>query len=217
MGERTRDPLILLAAVATAWATSFAGTFQFDDWNVIVNDPRVASPAAWWRSMPGIRPLLKLTFSVDRASGLGVAGFHAVNLAVHATSSLLVLALLRRVAARTGADAPALRAAPLVGAILFAVHPVQVEAVTYVSGRSSSLSGMLALASAVAWLAGREPSRARERETARGPVRRWIWAVASPLLLAASLAVKEGAVVLELRAQAAQRRTVAQPANGDQH
>ena len=184
MTERRAEPLVLLAAVAAAWATSFAGVFQFDDWNVIVNEPRVATLRAWWGSMPGIRPLLKLTFAANRASGPGLAGFHAVNLAIHAASALLVLALLRRVASRTGAGEGPRRAAPLLGALLFALHPVQSEAVTYLSGRSSSLMGMLALGSAVAWLAGRE---------GRG---RWLSAGLSPALLVAALAAKEAAVVL---------------------
>jgi hypothetical protein len=184
--ERRRDVLVLLAAVSAAWATSFAGTFQFDDWNVIVNEPRVASLRAWWNAMPGIRPLLKLSFAANRASGLGLAGFHAVNLAIHAASALLVLALLRSVASRAGADDAPHRSAPLLGALLFALHPVQAEAITYVSGRSSSLMGMLALGSAVAWLAGRDGRR------------RWLSLGLSPLLLAAALSTKETAVVLPL-------------------
>jgi hypothetical protein len=182
--DRRRDALVLLVAVVAAWATSFAGTFQFDDWKVIVNEPRVASLAAWWGSMPGIRPLLKLSFAANRGSGLGLAGFHAVNLAIHAGSALLVLSLLRRVASRTGADGARHRAAPLLGALLFALHPVQAESVTYLSGRSASLAGMLALGSAVAWLAGRDGERRR------------LSLVLSPLLLAAALAAKETAVVL---------------------
>ena len=97
MSERRGDALVLLAAVAAAWAGSFAGTFQFDDWNVIVNEPRVATLSAWWESMPGIRPLLKLSFAANRQSGFGLAGFHAVNLAIHAAAALLALWLLRRV------------------------------------------------------------------------------------------------------------------------
>jgi hypothetical protein len=187
VSERRRDALVLLAAVAAAWAASFAGTFQFDDWNVIVNEPRVSSLRAWWDAMPGIRPLLKLSFAANRGSGLGIAGFHAVNLVVHATSGLLVLALLRRVASRTGAADRLHRAAPLLGALLFALHPVQSESVVYVSGRSSSLMGMLALASAVAWLAGRDGP---------GGGRRWLFLGLSPLLFAAALATKEAAVAL---------------------
>ncbi len=182
--ERRAQAAVLLAAVAAAWATSFSGTFQFDDWNVIVKEPRVASLGAWWGSMPGIRPLLKLSFAVNQASGLGLAGFHAVNLAVHAVSALLVLALLRRVAARCGPPGEAPQAAPLIGALLFALHPVQAEAVTYLSGRSSSLMGMLALGSAVAWVAGTD---------GRG---RWLSLGLSPVLFALALATKESAVVL---------------------
>jgi protein O-mannosyl-transferase len=182
--ERRADALVLLGAVAGAWATSFRGTFQFDDWNVIVDEPRVASLAAWWGSMPGIRPLLKLTWAANHESGLGVAGFHAGNLAVHAVAALLALRLLRHVAARAGVDGPAARAAPLLGAVLFALHPVQVEAVTYLSGRSASMAGALALGSAVAWLSAREGGRG------------WMGWGLSPLLFAAALATKESAVAL---------------------
>jgi tetratricopeptide (TPR) repeat protein len=175
---------VLLAAVAAAWASSFVGTFQFDDWNVIVNEPRVASLAAWWGSMPGIRPLLKLSWAANQQSGLGIAGFHAVNLAIHATSAFLVLRLLRRVAERTGATGPGARAAPLFGALLFALHPVQTESVTYLSGRSASMAGALALGSAVAWLSGRERRAG------------WMAAGLSPLLFAAALATRESAAVL---------------------
>ena len=171
---------LLAAAVLATYANALAGSFQFDDWNVIVDEPRVATVSAWWASMPGIRPVLKLSYAANRASGLGLAGFHAVNLAVHVASALLAWALLRRIAARLGAPP----AAALLGALSFALHPVQTEAVTYVSGRSSSLAGALALGSALAWLEGRE-----RRAT-------WLWAGLSPLLMALSLGVKETALVL---------------------
>jgi tetratricopeptide (TPR) repeat protein len=182
--DRKGDALVLLAAVLAAWATSFGGTFQFDDWNVIVNEPRVASLAAWWGSMPGIRPLLKLSWAANQASGLGLAGFHAVNLAFHATAALLALQLLRRLAERTGASDAGARWGPLLGALLFALHPLQTEAVTYVSGRSASMAGALALASAVAWISGREGAGG------------WRSGVLSPLLFAGALATKESVVVL---------------------
>ncbi len=76
------------------------------------------------------------------------------------------------------------RAAPLLGAILFALHPVQVESVTYLSGRSASMAGALALGSAVAWLSAREGGRG------------WMGWGLSPLLFAAALATKESAVAL---------------------
>jgi protein O-mannosyl-transferase len=190
-----RPLLAVLLTTCAAHATSFLGRFQFDDFKVIVGDPRVQGLAAWWRSMPGIRPLLKLSYALGHQSGLGLAGFHAVNLAVHCAAAALALLLLDRLGRRL--DPPAPRGAALAGALLFALHPVQVEAVTYLSGRSSSLSGALALASALAWVSGRDLGR-------RLPVHLW-----SPLLLACSLGVKEGAVVLPaalLLVEAADRR-----------
>ena len=186
---RPAGAAILALAVLAAFATSFAGGFQFDDWNVIVDEPRVQSLAAWWRSMPGIRPLLKLTFAANQASGLGLAGFHAVNLGVHLGAALLALALLRRLEAgfTHGDEVPAPgAAAALLGALLFALHPVQTEAVTYLSGRSSALAGLLALGSALAWVEGRRTGRP-------GLVHGL-----SPLLMLLSLGVKESAVALPL-------------------
>jgi len=172
----------LVLVTCAAYATSFAGTFQFDDWRVIVGDLHVQSLAAWWRSMPGIRPLLKLTYALDHQSGLGLAGFHAFNLAVHLASACLAYLLLERLGRRLPRPLPA--SAALAAALIFALHPVQTEAVTYLSGRSAALSGALALGSALAFTAGREGGRW------------WLVHLASPLLMALSLLVKEGAVVL---------------------
>lgn len=174
----------LVAAVAAAFATSFRGGFQFDDFRVIVGDPRVQSVAAWWRSMPGIRPLLKLTYALNHESGLGLAGFHAVNVAVHAVAAILAYGLLLRLGRRL--DLPDARPPALLGALVFALHPVQTEAVTYLSGRSSSLAGALALGSALAFEAGRDRGRASP----------WLVHLASPLLMLLALGVKEGAVAL---------------------
>jgi len=185
---------LLLLAAAPAWITSFGGAFQFDDWNVIVDDPRVASLAAWWRAMPGIRPLTKLSFALDHQAGLGLVGFHATSLAIHLAAALLALALLRRLEGWTvaagagGAALPARRTgwAALLGALLFAVHPVQTEAVTYLSGRAVALAALLSLASLGTWLRGRERGRP------------WLVHAASPLLLAGALASKESAAPLPL-------------------
>ncbi len=48
--------IIPAIAIVALWLPSLPASFQFDDWNVIVHEPRVHSLAAWWASMPGIRP-----------------------------------------------------------------------------------------------------------------------------------------------------------------
>lgn len=174
---------LVLAAGVLAYANAFRGDFQFDDWNVIVQDPRVQSLAAWRDSMPGIRPLLKLSYALNHASGFGLAGFHVVNLGIHLANGLLLLALLRQ----WHAPLPGSRAvAAAVAALLFTVHPVQTEAVTYLSGRSTSLAAMFVLSSLLAWVRGQRGRQA------------WLSHGLSPLLFACALATRETAAVLPL-------------------
>lgn len=164
--------------VVAAFFTSLHGAFQFDDYAVIVDNPAVHSWAAWLDSMPGIRPLLKLSYTANWVSGWGPVGFHLFNIACHAANALMALALFRRWPGAAG------NGAALIGALIFALHPVQTEAVTYISGRSVSLMAMFYLAAFLAWLHAHETGREHWRT------------VAAPLLFAAALATKETAWTL---------------------
>lgn len=176
---------LVLLLVGIAYANALQASFQFDDWDVIVRDPRVQDLAAWWSSMPGMRPLLKLSYALNHASGAGVAGFHAVNVLVHAGNGLLVLWLVRRFAAQLG-EAPAVAGwLALATALIFVLHPVQTEAVTYASGRSTSLSALFALGSIASWV--------QWRAQPGGPA--WLLA-ASLLLMLAGIATKETVAVV---------------------
>ncbi len=183
--ERTAPAALVGLALLAAYASSFGGGWQFDDWNVIVREAGAQSPAAWWASQPGIRPLLKLSYALNRASPFGLAGFHAVNLLIHLGNTLLVAALLRGLAAPGQRDAAHARAA-WIAAALFALHPVQTEAVTYLSGRSTALAALFALASLVAWQRGLD-----------APARRH-WPLLSLLLFGLALLCKEYVAVLPL-------------------
>ena len=127
---------LIAAAVAVAYANAVTASFQFDDWDVIAFQPLVHSIGAWWGSMPGIRPLLKLSYAANYAISPGPILFHVENVAIHAANACLILALLAK---RTT------RAIALTTALIFALHPAQTEAVTYVTGRSSELSTLFVL------------------------------------------------------------------------
>ena len=147
----------LTGAIAVSWAGSLGASFQFDDWNVVVGDPRVQSLAAWWHSLPGIRPLLKLSYALNHEIGGGARGFRVFNICVHALNAILLFGLFRRRARATKCGAALLVAAT--AAVLFALEPVQTEAVTYISGRSSSLAALPCLAALRCWeLALERPS-----------------------------------------------------------
>jgi hypothetical protein len=176
----------LVSAVAILWWPSLPYSFQFDDWNVVVEEARVQSLAAWWHSMPGIRPLLKLSYALNHEFPAGAAGFRAVNVILHAANVLLVFWLMAHAASRLLPQArpSAAAAAAVVTAALFAFHPVQTQAVTYVSGRSSSLVGFACLTSLalLVW--------SRQRPTARAPL------AAAVLAFVCALGVKESAIAL---------------------
>lgn len=178
------SPLLLVAAVALVYCNAFFGLFQFDDYNVIVNFDPVHSWSAWFATLPGIRPLLKLSYTLNWTSGLGRFGFHLFNVACHAGNTLLIYFIAQRWHETHGPVAPATTAVPLLTALIFALHPANTEAVTYISGRSVSLMALFYLAAFAAYLHAAPPSR-----------RAWA-GIASPLLFAAALAVKETAWTL---------------------
>lgn len=182
---------LLLAVVVAVYWPALPAAFQFDDWNVIAGDARVQSLADWWRSMPGIRAILKLSyalnFEIDRWVAVGTVGFRAVNIALHAANAVFLVAILRRVLTVT-IPAPSSMAVGLLAlmALIFALHPVQTESVTYISGRSNSLMATLALGSIYCWM--------RSDEAARP----WIWQILSTVLFLLACGAKESAVMTPL-------------------
>ena len=83
-------------------------------------------------------PLAYTSFALDAALwGMKPAGFHFTNTLLHALSAVVVFCLLRRLLNSTGGA--------VIGALLFALHPLQVEPTAWVTGRKDVLSGLLSL------------------------------------------------------------------------
>ncbi len=176
-----------LAAVLIAYLNSFTGVFQLDDYNVIVFNPSIHSWAAFWQEcFHGIRPFLKFTYTLCWISPTGVFTFHAFNLAVHLANTFIVFSLTARFLESRSETIPekALYPAACATALLFGLHPIQTEAVTYITGRSASLMTMFYLGSLGAYVKG-----AREK----GLVRLYIL---SPLLFLLAVATKETGITL---------------------
>ena len=165
---------LLAAVTVVAYLPSLAGPFQFDDYRVIVQDPAVHSWAALLaQAGAGVRPVLKASYALNWTLGAAPFGFHAVNIALHALNAVLLFLIGERIRGQAPNAAPV----AFVAALLFALHPMQTEAVTYVSGRSSSLMAAFYLSALLAYLANRP------------------WPV-SALLFAFALATRETAVTL---------------------
>lgn len=157
-----------VVAVVLAGAASYANSFdvplQFDDVDVIVGAPDVHATELSFEALaraghgfPLNRWLAHVSFAANHAlHGLRAPGYHVVNLAFHLGASLLVLALAMRLLSALGfGDDMARRRAATLAAILFAVHPVHTQAVTYVVQRMTSMGAFFALASVLLWFAAR--------------------------------------------------------------
>jgi protein O-mannosyl-transferase len=113
------------------------GSFHFDDYSVLSGNV--------WRTL-STRPLTAATFWLNRSvEGQNPVGYHAVNLALHLTVVVLVFVLLRRIVPFGAA---------FTGALIFAVHPMQAEAVNYTFARSSVLEAMFCVLAMLAWTIG---------------------------------------------------------------
>ncbi len=190
-GAGRRDPsdrlglvAALLLAVA-AYATSIGHDFVFDDLHVIVGNPLLHSIGNWrailaspWWGVELYRPLTSLTLAFDWWVGGGSPLlFHLVNVLLHAVATALVFVLARKYLPAFGAT---------VAALVFAVHPVHVEAVASVVGRAEVLATLLVLGAVLAYsLDG--------RLAAAGDIgrRRWFSSFGCLALLALALGSKE--------------------------
>lgn len=174
--------LWLALAVCLSYANVLNGAFQFDDYNVIVNEPHVHSWTNWFAGLgSGIRPLLKFSYTLDWTMHTGVVGFHVTNLLIHWMNAFLVYRLAHAYIGQQWLR-DRLRHVPLLTALLFACHPVNTEAVSYICGRSASLMTLFYLAALLSYVIG------RTRDS-----RIYLY-VGTPLLFILALAVKETAI-----------------------
>jgi tetratricopeptide (TPR) repeat protein len=143
-----RARFLLLAAALAAFGASLGSGFHLDDY-AIFSDPVLTSPSGWlgvwsWRQT---RPLTYLTFWLNyQTGGQDALGYHILNLLLHLGAVLLAYECLRRVLPERAA---------LAAAALFAVHPLQAEAVNYVWGRSIVLAALLCFGALLCWITDR--------------------------------------------------------------
>ena len=148
--EGPLSPRRLYLAVAACAAVVYVGClwnrFAFDDLYAVVLNPLVHHPSGIWQAFGRsywagnlnttvYRPLAVASFALDGMVG-SAAWFHAVNLLWHVAATVLVAVLARRWSGTQAA---------LVAGLLFAVHPVHVEAVANVVGRNELMAATFTL------------------------------------------------------------------------
>ena len=145
--------LVFLSALFIYWP-SIHYPFQFDD-VLFLQDSNVQNgrwTALVWPPTP--RLLTWLTFLVQyQISGPSPVAYHALNIVLHGLNSVLALLLLTQIFQFAGKSLPPLFA--FAGALVFALHPLQTEAILYVYQRSTLFGALFTFLAVVTYLSGR--------------------------------------------------------------
>ncbi|MBI5769749.1 MAG: tetratricopeptide repeat protein [Verrucomicrobia bacterium] len=176
--RRVLAAIALLAAAVAAYHNSLHGAFVFDDIDSLLENPTLRS---WWPPWsPFIpphsstdggltvsgRPVLNASFALNFAiSGTDPWSYHLGNLLIHAAAGLVLFGLARRtfglILARRGQPGAPADFLGFATALLWTVHPLQTESVTYVVQRAESLCGLFYLLTLYATSRSAEPGAGR--------------------------------------------------------
>ena len=153
---------IIVAATIAAYHNSFSVPFVFDDGPAIVENSTLRHLWPPWTALSpphgqGLtvegRPLLNFSLALNYAiGGTSSQGYHVVNLIIHALAALTLFGLVRRTLSALNSQLST--SVALATALLWAVHPLQTESVTYVVQRTESLMGLLYLLTLYAFVRG---------------------------------------------------------------
>src|SRR5438067_1074734 len=142
--------VVLAAVTISAYRPAWHGGFLWDDDAYIINNELLTAPDGWqriWFSLDSPSqyfPFTYSTFRIERALwGLNTIGYHWVDLLLHVANAFLVWAVLARLRV-PGA---------WLAAAIFALHPVQVESVAWITERKNVLMGFFFLLTLLAWIA----------------------------------------------------------------
>ncbi|MBC7365585.1 MAG: tetratricopeptide repeat protein [Undibacterium sp.] len=209
------SPALLVAAVVIAYANTFSVPFLFDDVLAIVENPTIrhlwplttslSPPAGQGLTVEG-RPLLNFSFALNYAvSGTAPWSYHLANIALHALAALTLFSLIRRTLAALSTprvESPTTLA--FYAALLWAVHPLQTESVTYIVQRAESLMGLLYLLTLYCFARGALPpprptlALVEGRPSENRPPRSAAWQTLAVLACALGMATKEVMVTAPL-------------------
>ena len=186
----------LVLTVLFAYANSLSAPFLWDDLRSIANNPTIRSLSTSWSPPAGTtvsgRPILNFSLALNYALGRdSVAGYHALNLAIHILAGLAVLGIVRRTLqqpALRGRYGSASVGLALAVALVWALHPLQTESVTYVIQRAESLMGLFYLLTLYCFIrfSAFSPGAPEGKELGRSP-----WAGLSILACLLGAATKE--------------------------
>jgi len=175
--------VVLTAITILAYRPAWHGGFLWDDDDYIIKNELLTARDGWqriWFSLDSPSQYFPFTYSTFRIEhalwGLNTTGYHWINLLLHVGNALLVWAVLARLKVPGS----------WLAATIFALHPVQVESVAWITERKNVLMGFFFLLTLLAWIAFAD-------ERTRRP---WILYCLALIFYALSLSAKATACTL---------------------
>ncbi len=153
--ENKNFHFIAAAAIAVmiliAYSNTFTASFHFDDNPAIVENPYIKNVTAdnIKKLLHGTRPVVNMSLLLNyQINGLNVIGWHIFNTLFHILNALLVYALIYntlKLPLLNDKYGSSSKRMAFFGALLFAVHPIQTQAVTYIISRTELLAAFFYL------------------------------------------------------------------------
>ena len=170
--KKTLPYIILTILVCLAYGNTLQHSFHFDDISSILEKP-------WIRGLDKIpdfifsysqRPLVILSFNINYAiSGFKEWSYHVFNITFHLLVVFLVYRLgkliVSHIPQKTSSVVNASNQIPLLAAAIFAIHPLNTQAVTYISSRSSIMATMFYLMAIILFSKGLYKTKEKEIKT----------------------------------------------------
>lgn len=163
--------LLILLTGLLCYGATFSVPFEFDDFSAIVVNPDVTGSKSLLQLLlhGGARRIVDLTFALNyRLHGLEVFDYHLVNLVIHLATAITLYHLTTTLLTALRTNGFVSQAEPagqtsdkcsafiaLVTALIFVCHPLQIQAVTYIVQRYTSLAALFYLTTVLAYVKGR--------------------------------------------------------------
>lgn len=173
--SRTRalEPLFYLCfalAVFLLYSNTFYSPFMFDDWAHIEANPHIQITSLSWDALVEAgfdsplknRPVSYITLALNYYfDGFALPGYHLVNILIHLVAGIFLYMLLRTTLSlqtywHKSGDGPWL---PFAAVLVWIVHPLHVQSVTYIIQRMNSLAAMFFILSLLLYVKGRLAER----------------------------------------------------------
>ncbi|MBW2466109.1 MAG: tetratricopeptide repeat protein, partial [Deltaproteobacteria bacterium] len=166
--QKVINSLLILGLILTVlliYSSNLDGPFILDDFRIQTN-PQIQIDnltlqnlvKAGFESSPGTRPIAHISFALNYFfHGFDTRGYHLVNIAIHALTAIFLYLFIQ-----TTLNLPLLKPKydgfyllPFAAALLWAVHPLQTQSVTYIIQRMNSMAGMFYILSFYFYIKGR--------------------------------------------------------------